>query len=60
MALFLAGLILFNPPLLNAFGHGDQVEGWPLLILYLFGAWSAVIALLALHAEHSQSSEPPP
>lgn len=53
IALFLAGLMVFNPPLLRAFGHGDQVEGWPLLLVYLFGVWGVLIGLLALHAERS-------
>ena len=51
IALFLLGLVLFNPPLLRAFGAPSSLSGWPALLLYIFGAWLAVIALLALAVE---------
>lgn len=51
VALFLLGLLLFNPPFLRLFG----VEGWmlgvPLLYAYILGAWGGVIALAAVAAE---------
>ncbi|HYD32824.1 MAG TPA: hypothetical protein VEB64_18450 [Azospirillaceae bacterium] len=61
VALFLAGLIAFNPPFLNLFGAGDvTVFGWPLLYVYVFTAWAALIALLALSVERHRNGKAPP
>jgi len=57
IALFLLGLVLFNPPLLRAFGAPGSLSGWPALLLYIFGAWLAVIALLALAVERHPRDE---
>ncbi|CAO3418193.1 hypothetical protein [Azospirillum doebereinerae] len=51
VALFLLGLLLFNPPLLRLFGMEGDVFGLPMLYVYILGAWAAVIALAALAAE---------
>lgn len=51
IALFLFGLIAFNPPLLRVFGAGDTLFGLPLLYVYVLGAWSAVVALAAVLLE---------
>ena len=51
IALFLLAVVLFNPPLLQAFGAPGFLFGWPALLLYIFGVWLAVIALLALAVE---------
>lgn len=48
VALFLLGLALFTPPLLAVFSSDVLVLGIPLLYLYLFGAWAALIALVRL------------
>jgi O-antigen/teichoic acid export membrane protein len=45
IGLFVLGLVLFNPPLLNLFG--GSLFGWPALYVYLFGAWTAIIAGVA-------------
>jgi hypothetical protein len=55
VGLFLLGLILFNPPVLNLFG--GTINGWPVLYLYLFGAWAVMIGLLALVVERGGPSE---
>jgi hypothetical protein len=47
VALFLLGALLFGYPLLALFDDGGTVAGIPLLYAYLFGAWAALIALLA-------------
>jgi hypothetical protein len=52
-ALFLLGFFLFNYPFLAMFNHARLVLGVPLLYLYLFVAWGAVIALAALNAAGS-------
>lgn len=50
-ALFLLGNLLFNYPLLALFNRPDTLFGIPVLYLYVFGAWAALIALLAYVAE---------
>lgn len=51
VAVFLLGLVLFNPPLLAVFGVPAMLFGLPLLYLYLFAAWAALIALIGFVAE---------
>ncbi|EWY38735.1 hypothetical protein N825_11205 [Skermanella stibiiresistens SB22] len=51
IALFLLALVLFNPPLLAAFGAPATLFGWPSLPIYIFGVWLAIIALIALAME---------
>ena len=48
VALFLLGVIMFVPPLLVVFDRPVRVGGIPVLYLYLFGAWTVLIALTAL------------
>ena len=50
-ALFLLGVLLFNYPLLQLFAHDGMVLGLPLLYLYVFCAWGALIGLMALVVE---------
>ena len=57
VALFLLALVLFNPPLLKAFGAPGTLFGWPALLVYIFGAWAAVIILLGLAMERRQRAE---
>jgi hypothetical protein len=45
--LVLLACVLFNPPVLRAFGAGDTLFGWPLLYLYIFLVWGGVIVLAA-------------
>lgn len=47
-ALVLLAAVLFNPPVLRAFGAGDAAFGWPLLYVYVFAVWLAVIVAAAL------------
>lgn len=56
VALFLLGFVLFNYPFLAVFNHARLVLGVPLLYLYLFLAWGAVIALAAATAAGSDDS----
>ena len=46
LALFLLGLLLFNPPLLSLFSIDRFLADLPLLYLYLFVAWGLFIALI--------------
>ena len=47
LALFLFGLLIFNPPLLSIFDRNALVFGMPLLYVYLFLAWGLMIVLIA-------------
>ena len=61
VGLFLLGLLLFNPPVLNLFG--GTFFGWPALYVYLFGAWAVIIAGVAIVSERSVAptdTNPPP
>lgn len=51
IALFLVGVVAFNPPLLRVFGAGDTLFGLPLLYVYALGVWAGVIALSAVLLE---------
>lgn len=50
-ALFLLGCLLFNYPLLQLFARDGAILGMPVLYCYVFGAWAALIALMALVVE---------
>ena len=50
-AVFLLGCLLLNYPLLALFDIDFLVFGIPLLYVYAFVAWAALIALTALIAE---------
>ena len=51
VALCMLGLLLFNYPILALFNLSGTVFGVPVLYAYLFVAWAALIALMALVAE---------
>lgn len=53
VAIFLAGCVLLNDPVLSLFSSPTTVLGLPLLAAYVFGAWLLVIGLLALAVERS-------
>jgi hypothetical protein len=53
VALFLFGALLFTPPLITLFNSATRVLGLPVLYLYLFGTWAAIIALAALTMERA-------
>jgi hypothetical protein len=51
IGLFVVGVVLFNPPILNLVG--GSVFGWPALFGYLFVAWAIVIAGIAFVVERN-------
>jgi len=53
LALFAAGWLMLNYPLLALFGRLGSVAGIPALYLYLFVAWALLIAGIALVAGRS-------
>jgi hypothetical protein len=54
VGLFIAAVVLFNPPILNLVG--GTLFGWPALYLYLFGVWAVLILVTALIVERSGGS----
>ncbi len=50
VALFLLGIVAFNAPLMAIFSVDTRILGVPLLYLYLFLAWGALIAFVSLAA----------
>jgi hypothetical protein len=57
VGLFALGLVLFSPPTLWLFA-GATLFGWPLLFVYLFCAWAALVAMIALTVER-KGAQPP-
>ncbi len=52
IALFFLGCVLFSPLVLQVFKSGAPlIGGLPPLFLYLFGAWAALIAAIAVVVE---------
>lgn len=51
VALFLLGCLLLNFPLLYLFERDVTIAGVPLLFVYVFASWAALIALTALVVE---------
>lgn len=50
IALLLLALLMFSPVAVGLFARPALPLGVPLLMLYVFGAWGVVIALLAVIA----------
>ncbi len=53
VALFVAGAVLLDYPILSLFARRATIAGVPLLYLYVFGVWIALIAALAWVIERS-------
>jgi hypothetical protein len=53
VALFVLGVVLLSWPLLTVFNHPRAVLGVPLLVLYLFAVWAAIIVALFCVARRS-------
>ena len=51
VALCMLGMVLFNFPILALFNVPATLLGVPVLYAYIFIAWAALIALMALLAE---------
>ncbi|WP_324384140.1 hypothetical protein [Zoogloea sp.] len=47
VAVFVLGCVLANFPVLSIFNDDGAWQGIPLLYLYVFGLWAAVIVLMA-------------
>lgn len=46
IALFVAGCLVLNYPLLSLFSHASWIGGIPILYLYVFLCWVGLIVLL--------------
>ena len=51
IALFLVGCLLFNYPVLNLFSQDGLIGGVPILYVYIFVSWAALIGVMALVIE---------
>jgi hypothetical protein len=51
VVVFLAGVVLFNYPVLMLFDRPQLSFGFPLLYVFVFVMWAALIALIAWIAE---------
>jgi len=51
IALCMLGIVLFNFPVLALFNVSRTIFGLPVLYAYIFIAWAALIALMALVTE---------
>ena len=51
VALFLAGCLLFNYPILSLFASEGLLAGIPVLYVYVFTTWALLIALMAVVVE---------
>ena len=58
VALFVAGLLLFNFPLLALWDHDIRVLGQPLFPAALFLIWALLIGALAWIVERSPDTSP--
>ena len=56
-ALFVLGTIFLVPPVLAVFNTQVRFLGVPVLYLYLFSAWIALIALVAIIVERAAATE---
>lgn len=54
IGLFVLGVVLFNPPVLNLFG--GTFFGWPALYVYLFCVWALIIVGIAIVSERGAGS----
>jgi hypothetical protein len=57
VALFVLGALLLLPPLLAIFNRPRRVLGVPVLYLYLFLAWAALIGLTAAVARRAGAAQ---
>jgi hypothetical protein len=53
VAVFLCAVLLFNYPVLSIFDRDGWLLGMPVLYVFLFAAWAAVIAAVTWIAERA-------
>jgi len=55
IGLFLLGVLLLYSPLLSVFDTNAELLGFPVIYVYLFGTWIALIALIAWLVERGRT-----
>lgn len=63
VALCFLGVLLFSPSMISLFDQGADATffGIPVLVLYLFGSWAALILMAYVMIRHrSRTAQPPP
>jgi hypothetical protein len=55
----LLGLFLLMPPVITLFAGEADIAGIPLIVVYVFGIWLALVACAALLSRRL-AAEPPP
>lgn len=53
----LMGLLLLTPPLAQTFAIGETIAGVPIVVLYIFAIWAALIAIARLLAIRLSADE---
>lgn len=56
----LLGIWLFMPPMLDVFSQRTSLLGMPLIVVYVFGVWLALICLTAILASRISDNAPEP
>ncbi|MBW7900353.1 MAG: hypothetical protein H3C26_02680 [Rhodocyclaceae bacterium] len=57
VAVFMVGCFLFNYPVLAVFDRARSLFGAPLVFVYLFAVWAALIGLMAWVVERRERHE---
>ena len=60
ISLFFLGFLLLNYPILSLFSVKTSVMGIPLLCLYLFSVWFALILLISVTTHRPRGTPQPP
>lgn len=55
IGLFLLGVLLLYSPLLSVFDTDTELFGFPVIYIYLFSTWVALIALIAWLVERGRT-----
>jgi len=50
-AIFMMGCVLLNYPILSLFSRPEDVNGIPLLYVFVFAVWTVLIGLMAVVIE---------
>ncbi|MCB0578064.1 MAG: hypothetical protein KDD10_01980 [Phaeodactylibacter sp.] len=58
LGMFFLALFIFNYPILSLFGRGEMLGGIPVLFIYIFISWSAIIFFTAQIVESKKNNRP--
>ncbi len=57
VVVFMTGCVLFNYPILSLFDRSRELFDAPLVFVYLFAVWAALIGLMAWVVERPERPE---